>query len=269
MADTQLLDNPNFVGLGTHAYAGYNAAPTLAGATLAARTIANCMKDYSVPAQIVVQSGAHSIIANGVETVGTPGRNQNYTINYVQVSDPWTGYAFQRLAVGDVASTGGALGLGFNTWLRYGYDQLSNGQGIGIVLPNGTVVPNARLGAWFNYFNVSPPQASTGFTAPGYKFTVEPQGPEQLDTGDPANDGSLPAPPPLLGSQETAGQADTAAIADLAADSTLSSEPGLTGGTLDAAHEMLLLMPGDTAGMGDWLVPYETGGGPNDVTGDG
>ena len=26
-------------------------------------------------------------------------------------------------------------------------------------------------------------------------------------------------------------------------------------------------MPGDTAGMGDWLVPYETGGGPNDVTG--
>ena len=35
VADTQLLDNPNFVGLGTHAYAGYNAAPTLAGATLA------------------------------------------------------------------------------------------------------------------------------------------------------------------------------------------------------------------------------------------
>ena len=41
----------------------------------------------------------------------------------------------------------------------------------------------------------------------------------------------------VAGSQETAGQADTAAIADLAADSTLSSEPGLTGGTLDAAHE--------------------------------
>ncbi len=272
VADLNLLDNPNVNGqtgpaFGSHVYTGYNAAPTLLGAAAATRTIANCMSDYSVPAQIVVESGAHSIIANGVETVGTPGFNQNYTINYVQVSDPWTGYAFQRLAVGDVASTGGTLGLGFNTWLRYGYDQLGNGQGIAIVLPNGNIVPNARLGAWFNYFNPSPAQASLGFNLPGYKFTVEPQGPEQLDTGDAAYNGSLPAPPPLLGSQENGAQADTAAIADLGANGTLASEPGLHGGSFDAAHEMLLQMPGDTAGMGDWLVPYDGGGGANDVTG--
>ncbi len=272
VADLNLMDNPAVNGLtgpafGSHVYTGYNAAPTLLGAAAATRTIANCMSDYSVPAQIVVESGAHSIIANGVETVGTPGLNQNYQINYVQVSDPWTGYAMQRLAVGDVASTGGTLGLGFNTWLRYGYDQLGNGQGIAIVLPNGNVVPNARLGAWFNYFNVSPAQASPGFTQPGYKFTVEPQGPESLDTGDPSYDGSLPAPPPLLGSQENGSQADTAAISDLAADSMLASEPGLHGGSFDMADEMLLQMPGDASGMGDWLVPYDGSGGVNDVTG--
>ncbi len=283
VADLQLLDNPNVNGqtgpaFGSHVYTGYNAAPTLLGAAAATRTIANCLADYNVPAQIVVQNGAHSIIVDGVETVGKPGvlvtaqnptPNPNYTIKYVQVSDPWTGYAFQRLAVGDVASTGGAMGLGFNTWLRYGYDQLSNGQGIAIVLPNGTVVPNARLGAWFNYFNVSPGQASAGFTTPGYKFTVEPQGPEGLDDGNSAFDGSLPPPPALLPSQETAADAYSAALADLAADSQLSGEPGLHGGSLDTnpAHEMLLQMPGDTAGMGDWLVPYEIGGGSNNVTG--
>ena len=99
-----------------------------------------------------------------METAGTPGSNQNYQINYVQVSDPWTGYAMQRLAVGNVASTGGTLGLGFNTWLGYGYDQLGNGQGIAIVLPNGNVVPNARLGAGSIISTSARRQASPGFT---------------------------------------------------------------------------------------------------------
>ena len=106
-----------------------------------------------------------------------------------------------------------------------------------------------------------------GFTQPGYKFTVEPQGPESLDTGDPSYDGSLPSAPPLLGSQENGSQADTAAISDLAADSMLASEPGLHGGSFDMADEMLLQMPGDASGMGDWLVPYDGSGGVNDVTG--
>jgi hypothetical protein len=285
VAATNLLDNPTVNGqtgpaFGSHVYQGYNAnypalytivngqpALNLLPVAAATRTIVNCMADYSVPAQLVVLGGAHSEIANGAETVGAPGAGQNYQLNYVQISDPWTGYAFNRLAVGDVASTNGTIGDGFNTWMRYGYDQLGPGQGYTILLPNGNIVQNARLGAWFNYFNVSSAQASPGFTQPGYKFTVEPQGPESLDTGDPAYDGSLPAPPPLLGSQETVGQADSAAISDLAADSTLANEPGLHGGSFDMADEMLIQMPGDTSGMGDWLVPYDGSGGTNDVTG--
>ena len=145
VADLQLIDNPSVNGqtgpaFGSHAYAGFNLAPSLAGAAQATRTIANCMAQYNVPAQIVVEGGAHSIIANGVETTGAPGFNQQYTINYVQVSDPWTGYALQQ-----PESSNGSLGLGFNTWLRYGYDVLGNGQNIAASsLPNGNIVQNAR-----------------------------------------------------------------------------------------------------------------------------
>lgn len=56
-------------------------------------------------------------------------------------------------------------------------------------------------------------------------------------------------------------------ISDLAADPTLDTEPGLTGGHFDSSDETLLSMPGDPSGEGDWLVPYDGGGGVNDVTG--
>jgi hypothetical protein len=278
--DLQMIDNPGVNGsfgpaFGSHAYSGYNyylSNTALAGAA-ATRTIANCMADYHVPAQLVVQNGAHSIIANGVETVGQPGTpgitagaTGQYTITYVEVSDPWTGYALQQ-----PASANGTLGLGFNTWLRYGYDVLGNGQGIAYIRPDGTIIPNARPGIWFNYFNVSPGQLSNGFTSPGYKFTVEPQGPESLDSGDPAHDGSLPAPPPLLPSPITnSSGAVSYAGSDIAADSTLASDLSLmgTGGGVDSnpADDMLLQLPG-MQGDGDWLVPYDGSGGTNDVQG--
>ncbi len=126
-----LFDNPNtngqfgppFPAVG-HNYVGYNAAPTALGAAAATRTIVNCIADYQVPAQIVVGGGAHSMIANGAITTGQPGAaggpaggNGSYTLYYVQVSDPWTGYAISQ-----PASAGGTIGWGENTWLRYGYD---------------------------------------------------------------------------------------------------------------------------------------------------
>jgi hypothetical protein len=269
-----LLDNPNangpafpFPAVG-HVYSGYNLAPTFAGALQASRTMANAMKDFSVPAQATVESGAHAICVYGVSTTGVIAANQNYTINGFYIHDPWTGYVASQLGGGNAVPLAlGGWGLGWNTYLRYGYDIIPGGAPT--LLPNGNVV-NARLGAWFNYFNPSGGQrGATGFTTPGMKFTIEPQGPESLDTGDPANDGSLPTPPPLLGSEESNSQSHSAAIADLAADPTLSTEPGLVGGQFDSnlADEMLMPMPGDPAGEGDWLVPYDGSGGTNDVTG--
>jgi hypothetical protein len=274
-----LLDNPNVNGLYGpafpavgHAYSGYNVTDLSSlGAAAATRTIVNCIADYQVPAQIVVGGGAHSMIANGSITVGQPGAaggpaggTGSYTLYYVGVSDPWTGYAYSQ-----PASAGGTVGWGQNTWLRYGYDVLGAG-GIAWIRPDGVTVQNARPGMWFNCFNISSPQASPGFTATGYKFTVEPQGPEALDTGDPAIDGSLPAPPPLLGSQiTTAAGALTYAASDLSMNSTISNDLATMGsGSLDpnAADKMLLQLPGGQ-GDGDWLVPYDGSGGVNDVQG--
>ena len=212
------------------------------------------------------------MIANGVETVGQPGTpgitagaTGHYTLTAGQVSDPWTGYALQQ-----PASANGTLGLGFNTWLRYGYDVLGNGQGIAYIRPDGTTVNNARPGIWFNYFNVSPGQLGQASLSPGPWSPVEPQGPESLDTGDAANDGSLPAPPPLLPSQiTTAAGALSYAGSDLAADSTLSGDLAVMGsGALDSnpADEMLMQLPG-MQGDGDWIVPYDVGGGVSNVHG--
>jgi hypothetical protein len=132
-------------------------------------------------------------------------------------------------------------------------------------LPDGSVVP-ARLGAWFNNFNPAPGQAGTPplFQVPGYKFEVEPIGPELPDDG--SNGYGLPTPPPPI-SPIDAGVADSDAISDVANDPNLSTEAGLTGGSFDSAHEMFHAMPGDTGGEGDWLVPYDGSGGVNDITG--
>ena len=85
------------------------------------------------------------MIANGAITVGQPGTQPttptaitNYTLLYVQVSDPWTGYAISQ-----PASANGTLGWGGNTLLRYGYDVLGSG-GIAWVRPDGTTVNNAE-----------------------------------------------------------------------------------------------------------------------------
>ena len=271
-----LLDNPTAnvnpaipaAGFGTHAYQGYNLAPTLLGAALATRTIANSLKDYGVPAQATVESGAHSICVYGVSTNGTPGANQNYTINGVYIHDPWTGYAYSQALAGNLAPASTSWGLGWNTYLRFGYDIRAGGAVT--QLPNGVVAP-ARLGAWFNYFNPSGPQGGPGsstFGYPGMKFTVDPQGPELPDTGDPAGDNGLSLTEPTESAEMGASTADADATSDLAADSTLDSEPGLTGGHFDMSDEMLKSMQGDISGQeGDWLVPYDGAGGINDVTG--
>ena len=305
-----LLDNPNDnagvpnMQLGSDQYAGYNTTPTynlagnlsLVGVTNATRTMADAMASTNIAAQATINNGSHAICVYGVTTAGgQPGFDANYTITGVLVHDPWTGYVVQRQQAGQFGGPGGLLptnqawGLGFNTWLRYGYDNpsLAGTGGTAFILPNGNV-QNIVTRGWLNYFNISGPQPVfgnfsgtnagnvfanaglnqnvTNFYSYGYKFTVEPQGPQSLDTGDPALDGSLPAPPPLI-TEENAGQADTSAISDLAANSTLNSEPGLTGGSLDSGHEMLMQMPGDISGQGDWLVPYDGSGGINDVTG--
>jgi hypothetical protein len=268
-----LLDNPAANGagnpafaFGTHSYTGYNLAPNFVGATLASRTIANALTNYNVPAQATVESGAHAICVYGVSTNGVAANNQNYTINGFLIHDPWTGYVASQLSVGNAAPlAAGGWGLGFNTYLRYGYDIVPGGALT--QLPNGNVVP-VRLGAWFNYFNPSGGQPGAGpvFATPGMKFTVEPIGPELPDTGDPLNDGGLPAPPSEL-PELNASQAGTDATNDLAADATLNTESGLSGGHLDLSDEVLMQMPGDVSGQGDWLVPYDGAGGINDVTG--
>src|SRR5262249_12062143 len=147
--------------LGNHSYTGFNLAPTLLGAALATRTMANAMKDFGVPAQATVENGAHSICVYGVSTNGTPGTGQNYTINGVYIHDPWTGYVYdQAVNHGNVAPlAAGGWGLGWNTYMRYGFDVRANGALT--QLPDGTVAP-VRLGAWFNYFNPSPGQAGPG-----------------------------------------------------------------------------------------------------------
>ncbi len=267
VVSANLMDNPNVNGLGvgpafgSHAYAAYNVAT----AFQATRTIADAIAAYGVPAQAGIMSGHHSIIVSGVTSIGAPGFGQNYTLTGVIVNDPWTGYADSQPA----AAAAAGLGIGYNTWLRYGYDQVPGG--VPIQLANGNIV-NARIPGWLAYFNPSPgsPGAYPAFYSPGYKFVVEPQGPEALDPGNSNNDGSLPAPPVELSSEISGATALTDAISDLSANSTLSTEVGLSGGSFDSnlSDAVLMTMPGDTAGQqGDWLVPYDGSGGVNDVTG--
>jgi hypothetical protein len=95
---------------------------------------------------------------------------------------------------------------------------------------------------------------------------VDPQGPESIDTGDPVSNDSLGSGISVI-PDINASTADSDAISDLSADPTLKTEPGLTGGSFDAADEMFMAQPGDNSGEGDWLVPYDGSGGINDVTG--
>jgi hypothetical protein len=261
-----VLDNPAVGANGIHNYVAYNVPSTLAYGALASRTIANAINDYSVPAQITIGNGAHAICVTGVTTLDSlPGRNQNYTITGFYVNDPWTGWVASQVNAGQPMPAGG-WGLGVHTWLRYGYDVVPGNALINV--PGQGATP-ARLGAWFNYFNPAPGQPGAGayMSGAGFKFVVEPQGPEALDDGNGGQYYSLPAPPPLLVAALNASSAAAAAVADLAGEPNLNNEPGLEGGAFDGADAAFFHMPGDTGTEGDWLVPYDGSGGINDVTG--
>lgn len=226
---------------GNHAYAAYGGfvtfPPTILAGMAASNTVASALLTYGVPASVSINNGGHWIDVNGVSTL-TVGPTTY--INGFFIRDPWTGYA---LAQGQAN-----LGLGANTYLRYGYDQFANN--------------TTRMGGWFNYFTPASNTANAGY-GPGYTIEVEPQGPESLDTG---NTFSLPAV--MSGTSDlNASQALSDAIADLGNTAGLSGEVGFEHGSFDGSDEMEMSMPGDTSGEGDWLVPYDGSGGTNDVTG--
>ncbi len=272
---TNVLDGglqvPGAPGIGSDGYASYN----VLNGYYASRTIAASMQQTGIPAVIAINpnpfgyvngqlGGQHAISVFGVNTTASPVLNGAYTINGFFVHDPWTGYA-QNVA-GVAAATG--LGLGENTYLRYGYDKPIPGAPQ-LTLPGGGQASISPF-SWFNYF-----VSSTGQYAPtvnqyyqtgvGYKFEVEPQGPEAPDTGGPNGSYySLPAPPPLLGSQLSASQADGDVAPDLSADGLTGD---FSGGNFDMADTKLMQDPNDPSIQGDWLIPYDGSGGVNDVTG--
>lgn len=270
-----LLDNPNVNGaanpgfaFGSHGYAGYN----LVNQGLASRTIANALAQFNVPAVAAINSGSHAISVYGVETDAPIAPGANYTIKGFFVHDPWTGWAVQQLNGGvfnpALVRSNGGLGLGYNTYLRYGFDpDPSNGPYT--IFPNGAQA-QVTLAPWTRIFNVSPGQITPNlaWTNPGYKFEVEPQGPELPDTGDPANDFGFPSPPPNLPSPLTDGSSALAkALTDLSADSTLANKVEIAGGSFDSAHATEFQTPDESGAEGDWLVPYDGSGGINDIRG--
>jgi hypothetical protein len=268
-AGLNLIDNPNVNGttgpaVGNHVYAAYN----LTNQALASRTIANALKSVQIPAVAAINRGTHAISVYGVQTDVNPVMNANYKINGFFVHDPWTGYAFARKRAGDNLPVNlGGYGLGCNTYLRNGYDNVPGMKPID--LPDGTQ-KQVRLGAWLNYFNSAPPQAGEGpvMSTFGHKFEVEPIGPELPDDGNGGQFFSLPDPPAELAAEDNALQARSDAMNDLAANAILGSEPGFVGGGFDAttSDEMLLQTPDDITGQGDWVVPYDGPGGVNDIT---
>jgi hypothetical protein len=263
---------PGTLGLGNDAYASYN----ITNPYYASRTIANAMQDTGIPAVISINpnpfgiaygqlGGQHAISVFGVNTTSAPGANNNYNINGFFVHDPWTGYA-QNVA-GVAAAYG--LGIGENTYLSYGYTRPIPGAPQ-LALPNGGGQATVAPFTWFSYFVPSYGQAAPTVnqlyqTGVGYKFEVEPQGPEGLDTGGPNGTYySLPALEPLLGSELDASGADGDIAGDLTADGLTSD---FAGGSFDNSDSLLIKDPDDPSLQGDWLVPYDGGGGVNDVTG--
>jgi hypothetical protein len=96
-------------------HAPYGFFPSAIGANSASRTIALSLAIYQVPASIVVLHGTHWIDVNGVSTSAPIGLNTPYLINGFFIKDPWTGFALNN-----PGQSNGILGLGFNTFLRYG-----------------------------------------------------------------------------------------------------------------------------------------------------
>jgi hypothetical protein len=245
------LDGP---GSGSgRAYANYNFAPNLPAGDLASRTVAATLQNFMVPAAVLVDNGAHWITVNGVSANGTIARNGTYTINGFFVSDPWTGLALTNPLL---ASSGG-LGLGIQTYLRYGADDLGGG--------------NLRLAPWFQYFN---PTGAGGAPPHSYSIVVDPLAPELPDTIDPFATLSDPSGIPIESIQGTNLALSTAmAVAALYLANNidgLDNLPGFSTGTLDTSSvdALFFTLPGDIGGSGDWLFSVDgTGGGGCNVIG--
>lgn len=256
-AGLNILDNPNVGGLGNHNYNALNFAsnlfvPNLAAADYASRTMANAIQNYDVAAQATVGHGAHAVAVVGFTSVGTPARNQPYTLTGMYVNDPWTGYVREEKKQGRVVP--GGEGIGIHAWLKYGYKLNPNGPlvqvpGFGLV----RAVPNA----WFKEFTPAPgqPGAGANMQFAGYKEVVEPLGPELPDDGNGGILESFPDPDPLLANFiTTPADARAAAVSQLATFDA-NDEYGLSGGGLDSDLGHIMQLPG-----GDWMVPYDRGG---------
>ncbi len=224
--ELNVMDNPNVGGEGTHAFTAYN----LASRNAANRTIANAIKDYQVPAGGVFYGGAHAMAVSGVRTDVQPARNQPYNIQGFFVEDPWNGYAINR-------------GLPANQRGLPQHSLISN-------VPEG-VLPSR----WSQIFSASPGEPGEGAYASGtgFKFVVEPLGPELPD------DGTFPGDPlPVLPLLNDLNAADALARANqlLQSDPDLSTKYGLSNGAFDGNNMSLL----DPSGENDWLIPYQRGG---------
>jgi len=223
--ELNVFDNPNVGGGGNHGYAAYN----IGSFNVANRTIANAIKDFQVPAGGVFYGGAHAMAITGVRTNVAPAANQPYTIQGFFVDDPWFGYATNR-------------GLPANQRGLPRHSLISN-------------VPQGGPSRWARIFNPSPGEPGEGAYAQGlgYKFVVEPLGPELPDDGTNFSD---PLPVLPLPTDLNSSSAYALAQAILASDTDLSSKYGLSGGSFDASG-MSLLSP---SGENDWFIPYLRGG---------
>jgi hypothetical protein len=224
--ESNVLDNPNVGGGGVHAFTAYN----IASQNVANRTIANAIADYQVPAGGVFYNGAHAMAVTGVRSNVQPARNQPFNILGFFVDDPWNGYAINR-------------GLPANQRGLDRHNFVSN-------------VPEGGLPSrWSRMFTPSPGEPGEGAYASGvgFKFVVEPLGPELPDDGTFSGD-PLPSPPLVT----DLNSADALLLAQtlLATDSDLNAKYGLSGGNFDGSN-MSLLAP---TGEDDWFIPYEKGG---------
>jgi hypothetical protein len=225
--ELNVYDNPNSGGEGSHAFTAYN----LATLNAASRTIANAIGDYGVPAGGVFYGGQHAMAVTGVRTNIKPGQNvAAYDIDGFYVDDPWHGYAIAKHL------------LAKDSGLKDRY--VTNVPEVGI-----------QHTRWQDIFTASAGEPGEGAYASGagYKFVVEPQGPELPDDG---TFDSMPLPaPPLLADLNAAG-ALALAQTTLATDPDLSTKYGLSGGAFDGSNMTLI----DPATENDWFIPYERGG---------
>ena len=224
----------NFFDGAAHNYNWLSFSFSDAGRKAATRTLANSLKDYNVPASILINGGAHWVTLDRVKTTGAIGNG-----------NPHPAYQIDEFIGHDPAYVvAPKLSLGKNFSLSV----------------------NNR--AFYKYF--TPVNTNSSFIWGGkYVEVVEPIGPELPDDGsfDPT---PLPLPPLVnpLGPSATISDLNNMAGLDLAADVDLNTEYGLENGSFDAAHGMFHSEPGDPVGEGDWIIPYQgPAAGTDDITG--